>query len=935
MAHIIPGSLVNKRKKNFMDMPAPAGYVAGIGRGATGFTTRSDIGPSLMEEHMAEAATAPPMKRPREEEEHEDLNDANFDEFEGYGGSLFSKDPYDDDDKEADEIYQALEERLDERRRHYRERKYKDAVELYRRERPKIQQQFSDLKRSLADVSEAEWAAIPEVGDARNKAKRNVRAEKFTPVPDSVIASAMGYGQMNSTMDTNVQSGIQSSLGGITSSIPGFQTSGTATSTNLDLTKISQVQRQIMQFRLNQVSDSVSGQTSIDPKGYLTQMSSVVPQYGGDISDIKKGRLLMKSVRETNPHHPPAWIASARLEEAVGKFQVARNLIMEGCGKNPKSADLWLEAVRLHPPETAKSIVATAVSKLPNSVNIWIKAADLEIETKAKKKVLRKALEHIPNSVKLWKAAVELEDPEDAREMLTRAVECCSASTELWLALARLETYENARKVLNKAREHIPTDRHIWISAARLEESNGNTVMVPKIIDRALKSLKANVVEINRDQWLKDAIDAEKSGNVVTCQAIINNVLGIGIEDEDRKHSWMEDAQMFTREAAYACARAVYAHALQIFAVKKSVWQEAVQFEKNYGTVENYDALLERATVVCPNTEEFWLRLAKSKWLQDKIPEAQNVLSKAFEINPNSEDIWLAAVKLETENNQYERARKLLENARKVAAPRIWMKSVRLEWCLNNFDEALKLLKQGLELYPTFAKLHMMHGQILQHMGRYDDAFKAYNEGIKKCAGSIPIWILLSRLEEGRNRVIQARSHLERARMKNPKNELLWLESVNVELRAGNRELASERMSRALQECDQSGILWAKAIFMEEHHGRRSKFIDATKKCEHDHNVHLAGAKIMWANRKVAKARKWFQQTVQLEPLFGDVWAYYYKFELVHGTEKEQAAVKEKCISTEPRYGELWIEVSKDVANWRKKTGEMLEMVAKKIEIPR
>ena len=73
----------------------------------------------------------------------------------------------------------------------------------------------------------------------------------------------------------------------------------------------------------------------------------MIPQYGGDIkyefvsssflnqtlscSDIKKARKLLKSVRETNPKHPPAWIASARLEEVVGKMPVARQLIMEVC----------------------------------------------------------------------------------------------------------------------------------------------------------------------------------------------------------------------------------------------------------------------------------------------------------------------------------------------------------------------------------------------------------------------------------------------------------------------------------------------------------------------------------------------------------------------------------------------------------------------------
>lgn len=32
--------------KDFMGKPAPPNYVAGLGRGATGFTTRSDIGPA-------------------------------------------------------------------------------------------------------------------------------------------------------------------------------------------------------------------------------------------------------------------------------------------------------------------------------------------------------------------------------------------------------------------------------------------------------------------------------------------------------------------------------------------------------------------------------------------------------------------------------------------------------------------------------------------------------------------------------------------------------------------------------------------------------------------------------------------------------------------------------------------------------------------------
>lgn len=50
------------------------------------------------------------------------------------------------------------------------------------------------------------------------------------------------------------------------------------------------------------------------------------------------------------------------------------------------------------------------------------------------------ALEHVPNSVRLWKAAVELEEPEDARIMLSRAVECCPTSVEVSLRKVKYRT---------------------------------------------------------------------------------------------------------------------------------------------------------------------------------------------------------------------------------------------------------------------------------------------------------------------------------------------------------------------------------------------------------------------------------------------------------------------------------------------------------------
>ena len=57
--------------------------------------------------------------------------------------------------------------------------------------------------------------------------------------------------------------------------------------------------------------------------------------------------------------------------------------------------------------------------------------------------------------------------------------------------------------MLNRARLAVPTEASVWLTAAKLEEAHGRAAMVPKIVARALKSLAANSVVIDREQWLK------------------------------------------------------------------------------------------------------------------------------------------------------------------------------------------------------------------------------------------------------------------------------------------------------------------------------------------------------------------------------------------------------------------------------------------------
>jgi pre-mRNA-processing factor 6 len=68
---------------------------------------------------------------------------------------------------------------------------------------------------------------------------------------------------------------------------PGWRTGvQTSAATSLDLRKIGAARNQLMDMKLNQVSDSISGQTVVDPKGYLTDLQSMIPTYGGDIKFV-------------------------------------------------------------------------------------------------------------------------------------------------------------------------------------------------------------------------------------------------------------------------------------------------------------------------------------------------------------------------------------------------------------------------------------------------------------------------------------------------------------------------------------------------------------------------------------------------------------------------------------------------------------------------
>ncbi|ETW81496.1 hypothetical protein HETIRDRAFT_383832 [Heterobasidion irregulare TC 32-1] len=906
-------------KLAFLSMPAPASYVAGLGRGASGFTTRSDIGPAR-EGPSAEVVAEAQARRGEEAEvDPEQFQDPDNE----YG--LFAGTTYEADDEEADKIYDQVDSKMDSRRRIRREAREEAELAKHRAERPKLQQQFADLKRGLSVVTDAEWENIPEVGNLTRKKRR--KDERSFVVPDSVIVGDRAKGEYENSLDSMQQETPADS--------------GTMT----NFVEIGQARDKILSLKLDQISGTAStsgSASSVDPKGYLTSLNSVVLKTDAEIGDIKRARMLFDSLVKSNPKHSPGWIAAAALEEHAGRMVAARKLIKAGCEQCPKSEDVWLEAARLHNNEDAKVILANAVQHVGQSVKIWLAAADLEHDVKAKKRVLRKALEHIPNSVRLWKETVNLESSaSDARILLSRAVEVIPLSVELWLGLARLETPEKAKAVLNKARKAVPTSHDIWIAAGRLLEQEAYAADKPaadrekelgavdKTIEMGVRELRRHQVLLTRDQWLKEAERCETEGSPRTCEAIIKATVAMEVEEEDRLDTWVGDAESAESRGKVGAARGILAYALRVFPDKRDLWRRAADLEKAHGTHESLDAVLERAVQHCPQAEVLWLMWAKEKWMGGDVSRAREVLENAFVANPESEQIWLAAVKLEAENGELGVARELLVRARTVAdTERIWMKSAVFERQHGQFETALSTVATALAKYPKFGKLYMIQGQIHQAQKNFSAARASYASGLKAVPKEVTLWILASRLEETDGKSIRARAILDKARLVNPKTDRLWAEAVGVEERSGGTAQAKTMLARGLQECPESGLLWSMAIWSEPRPSRKSKSVDALKKCQDDPTVICTVARLFWAERKIEKARQWFGRAVGADPSLGDAWGWWLKFERQHGTKEYQDEVISKCVAAEPHHGLTWQAIAKDDNNVGKKIKAILELVA-------
>lgn len=862
-------------EKSFLDQEPPPGYVAGIGRGAVGFNTSADTRASKIESSFQVDSI----------EDDDDLDSKFTDANEV--GILGKQTKADEDDLEADRIYEQIENRM----------KSRSTEVIHNVEDNSIRERFSDLKRGLGTITNEEWESLPEAGDMtrRNKRQRLLEQQnqRTYAAPDSLIAN-----------------------GKVT-----------------DFESISRSRNELLNKQLDTLVPRNEESNSIEFDEVDT----------AQVANIDRSRLILDSLRKAEPYKASSWIASARLELQAKNLTKAKNLINEGSKLVPRNEDIWLENLKIHQfkledSKLSKAIISTGLRFNPKSEVLWLKAYELEADISLKKNLLMQALESLPLSTQLWEKLIELQDDSaNAKKLLEKAIELCPTHWDFMLALIGLSDYTESKKLLNKSRKLLPDNFDVWVAAAKLEERENDKITDDKLFKILEKGLLAVTLTLDRQVLFDYADTCQKDGYTKTCKALIRH--GASKIDPGTSLSiLLHEASKYSK----AISSYIYDYLIVKFPNDVEGWVQVFESLKEAKDLLRLYEFYQKAIDANPNTVLFSLMYAKDKWILDNdIPEARKILAKSLQANMENEDLWIARIKLEVKTRHYPQALEISEQSiiHCATSSRIWYKHIHLLGCVHFSDPKLcatseisSIIDKALDILPECEKINL---QKVQHFLRGCDDFKRAREvaaiSTRTCPKSSALWILLAEIDEKNlNTIIRARSVLDNAVIKNPDSDKLWEAKIKLERRHEDLKAARLLITKALQLFPNSARIWTQHLELIPKSQRQKALLEALKKTNNSSYILLNIGVLFWMDGKISKAKPWFDRSLNSDKSNGDCWAWSYSYAKSHSTPEELTKFLQDY---NHRYeqinkGDTWNSINKSIENFEKEPLQILELVA-------
>jgi len=215
---------------------------------------------------------------------------------------------------------------------------------------------------------------------------------------------------------------------------------------------------------------------------------------------------------------------------------------------------------------------------------------------------------------------------------------------------------------------------------------------------------------------------------------------------------------------------------------------------KQYGKAE---LVLDRALKLKPDSADVLYLLAQAFNDEARPADALDLLARAHKLAPENPDIIFLLARVSMGQNFFEDAIPLLESGLKTAPQRADLRAALGEsyFMSGKADRAIEEFKRLIALEPS-ARSYTFMGLSYRHLGRFDEARKYFEEGLKLEPTNAACLFNIGFIEERQGNAAAADQHFQQALRSNPDFSEALLELANLRTKDKKYAEAAELLHR-------------------------------------------------------------------------------------------------------------------------------------------
>lgn len=217
----------------------------------------------------------------------------------------------------------------------------------------------------------------------------------------------------------------------------------------------------------------------------------------------------------------------------------------------------------------------------------------------------------------------------------------------------------------------------------------------------------------------------------------------------------------------------------------------------NSGNYSKAELVLHRALELKPDSAETMYLLAQVYDGQSRPVDALDLLARAHKIAPDHSDIIFLLARVSMTQNFYEDAIPLLESGIKIAPQRADLHAALGEsyFMSGKTEKAIDEFKRLVQL-DSSARSYTFLGLSYRHLGRFDEARKYFDEGLKRDPKNVGCLFNIGFIEERQGNTSAANEKFQQALRSDPDFAEALLELANLRTKDKKYEEAAALLRR-------------------------------------------------------------------------------------------------------------------------------------------